>query len=158
MKGLGKISLLCVAVLALSVSMLTACSGRTLGRNEPEEVVTLFNDNVIAERYMEAVNEYDHVIYEQVYFDWGGRSIGPTEYRFRGIIYLTDEEAERLWNEYDWEEKAAPEFEFGKIDKDSIGDGPWYSCNQFNSDNYSAIVPNYTVFDGEKLVFDIHQI
>ncbi|MCR5327425.1 MAG: hypothetical protein K6E12_01020 [Saccharofermentans sp.] len=136
--------------------LLTSCS--EFRHKEPEQVVTLYNDSVIVEHYMNALDEWDHAIYEEVYFDWGSRSIGPTEYRYRGVVYLTDEEAARLWEEYDWAETDAPEFEFDKVDTDCLGSGPWYKCNGFNSDNYSTIVANYTVFDGEKLVFDIHQI
>ena len=152
-KAAGRLTVL---MLALSLLFLSACAGNR--QKEPEEVIELYNDSVILDEYMHAVEDYDHVIYEQVYFDWGGRSIGPTEYRFRGVVYLTDEDAERLWAEYDWEQVDAPEFEFGKVDSGSLGDGPWYSCNDFNSENYTTIVPYYTVFDGGKLVFDIHQI
>ena len=107
---------------------------------------------------MNGIQEYDHVIYEQVYFDWGGRSIGPTEYRFRGILYLTDDEAERIWNEYEWDKTDAPQFEFEKVGVDFVGNGPWYSSQQFNKDNYSTLNVNYSVFDGKKLVFDVNQI
>ena len=153
LKRVGKLIVLLMAVSSL---FLTACAGRR--QKEPEEVIELFNDSAIVDEYMHAVDDYDHVIYEQVYFDWGGRSIGPTEYRYRGVVYLTDEEAQRLWEAYDWEETEAPDFEFGKVDSGSFGNGPWYSCKEFDSENYSTIVPYYTVFDGEKLVFDIHQI
>ena len=135
----------------------SACAGGGRKADEPEEVVELFNNDWVMEKYMDAVQDYDHVINEQVYFDFGGRSIGPTEYRYRGIVYLTDEEAERLWNEYDWEQADDVQFEFGKMETDFIGDGPWYSSQQFNKDNYSTVNVNYTVFDGKKLVFDISQ-
>lgn len=140
--------------MALSCLFLTACKK---DRNNPEQVVDLFNNSWIMENYMDAVQDYDHAIYEQVYFDWGGRSIGPTEYRFRGIVYLTDEEAERLFEAYEWEQTAAPVFEFEKVDAGSVGEGPWYSCQQFDKDNYPSVMVNYSVFDGEKLVFDIKQ-
>lgn len=100
--------LIIILGLLSSFLFMSAC-GR--GRNEPEKVVTLYNNTWIMEKYMNGIQEYDHVIYEQVYFDWGGRSIGPTEYRFRGILYLTDDEAERIWNEYEWDKTDAPQFE-----------------------------------------------
>ena len=156
MKNFRLIGRTVILSLVAGTILLSSCAGRS--RKEPEVVVTLFNDSVIIEHYMNAVEEWDHAIYEEVYADWGGRSIGPTEYRYRGVVYLTDEEAERLWNSYEWVETDAPDFEFGKVDGDSLGDGPWYKCSEFDSDNYSTIVPYYTVFDGEKIVFDIHQI
>ena len=108
---------------------------------------------------MDAVQDYDMVLYEQVYFDWGKRSIGPTEYRFRGFIVLTAEEAERLMKYYKWDETDAPDFEFDQLDTGFIGEGPWYSSPDFNKDNYkSAVDVKYTVFDGQKLVFDFNQM
>ena len=141
-----------------SCMLMSACSKSGRNGDQPEEVVDLFNNAWVMENYMNAVQDYDHVINEQVYFDWGGRSIGPTEYRYRGIVYLTDEEAERLWNEYTWDEADDVSFEFGKMETDFIGDGPWYSSQDFNKDNYSTVIVNYTVFDGEKLVFDFSQM
>ena len=147
--------MLLILGVASSCMFATACGSNK--SNQPEQVSTLFNNSWVMEKYMAAVQDYDHVIYEQVYFDWGGRSIGPTEYRFRGIVYLTDEEAERLRNDYEWDETDAPQFEFEKVDSNAVGEGPWYSCPQFNKDNYSTVNVHYTVFDGKKLVFDFNQ-
>ena len=149
-----------ILILGLSALcvLMSACGRNGRSADQPEEVVELFNDSWVMEKYMDAVQDYDHVINEQVYFDWGGRSIGPTEYRFRGIVYLTDEEAERLLNEYDWDQADDVQFEFGKMETDFIGDGPWYSSQEFIKDNYSTVIVNYTVFDGEKLVFDFSQM
>ena len=83
--------------------------------------------------------------------------MGPTESGFRGIVYLTDEEAERLAAEYEWEEVTPSDINFEKIDTGFTGDGPWYSCKKFDEDNYSAVNVYYTYFDGKKLIFDIHQ-
>ncbi len=149
-----------ILILGLSALcvLMSACGRNGRSADQPEEVVELFNDSWVMEKYMDAVQDYDHVINEQVYFDWGGRSIGPTEYRFRGIVYLTVEEAERLLNEYDWDQADDVQFEFGKMETDFIGDGPWYSSQEFIKDNYSTVIVNYTVFDGEKLVFDFSQM
>ena len=151
------LSLIMLICLTTACLCMTACGRDRNDRNKPEQVVTLYNNSWIMEKYMKAIQDYDHVIYEQVYFDWGGRSIGPTEYRFRGIVYLTDEEAARLLNDYEWDQTDAPEFEFEKVDAGSVGEGPWCSCQEFNIDNYPAVIVNYSVFDGEKLVFDISQ-
>ena len=152
-KILKLISVIMAAVLAAGV--FAGCLGES---REPERVVELLDNDSIMERYFNAVEDFDHVEYEQIYFNYGRTDgLGPHEYRFRGIVYLTDEEAQRIWDAYEWEE-ADPEFEFDKVDTSAIGDGPWYSCREFESDNYSIIVPYYTVFDGQNLVFDIHQI
>ena len=151
-----------VSILIVGLStgcmLMSACGRSERNADQPEEVVDLFNDAYVMENYMNAVQDYDHVINEQVYFDWGKRSMGPTEYRYRGIVYLTDEEAKRLWNEYEWEQVDDAEFEFGKMETDFTGEGPWYSSQEFINDNYSTVNVKYTVFDGEKLVFDFSQI
>ena len=144
-----------VTVMALGMLFCTGCFE---DRSEPEEIVELYDNSWIMEHYMDSIRDYDHVVYEQVYFEWGTRSIGPTEYRFRGIVYLTEEEADRLWDAYEWEETDAPAFEFDKIDAETAGEGPWYSCQQFEKDNYPAVLVSYAVFDGEKIVFDISQV
>ena len=147
----------CLIIVPIAASLLLCACGMGRGGAEGQEVADLINDTAIVDRYFEAVQDCDHAIYEQTYYDWGGRSIGPTEYGYRGIIYLTDEEAARLWDEYEWEEVPAPEFEFIAVDGESVGDGPWYSSSQFDQDNDQTVIVQYTVFDGEKLVFSIHQ-
>ena len=142
-----------ITALVSSCLFMSACGPK----KEPKTVVTLYNNTWLMEHYMDAVQDYDHIIYEQVYNDWGGRSIGPTEYRFRGIVYLTDEEAERLLNDYEWEQADTPSYEFEQVDIDFIGEGPWYSSHEFNKDNYPTVNVKYSVFDGEKLVFDFNQ-
>ena len=156
MKKILRVCPVFIAVLVLFV--LAGCSYRIKQDDTQQEVVTLFNDRILPAKYMEAVKEFDHVIYEEVYIDHGSRSIGPTEYRYRGIAYLTEEEAGRLWNEYEWEEIEKPDFEFGKVDKESTGEGPWYNSTNFITDNYSSVTVSYTVFDGKKLVFDFRQM
>lgn len=144
-----------ILTLAFSCMFMSSCESE----KEPEEVVTLYNNTWVMEHYMDAVQDYDMVLYEQVYFDWGKRSIGPTEYRFRGFIVLTAEEAERLMKYYKWDETDAPDFEFDQLDTGFIGEGPWYSSPDFNKDNYkSSVDVKYTVFDGQKLVFDFNQM
>ena len=137
--------------------LLTACmSGRS---KEPEEVVELFDDSWIMEKYFRNIDGYDKVEYEQVYFDWHDRlAVGPTDYRYRGVICFTDEQAAALMDKYEWEQmSAAPSFEFGKVDKSAISEGPWYSSNAFTKDNLPTVDVAYAVFDGKVLVFDFGQ-
>ena len=157
-------NLTCVLIVgALAVNCFTACDLREAareadGNREPQKHVDLLDDPSLMTKYMHAVEEWDRIEYEQIYFT-SSLDIGPHEFRFRGIVYLTDEEAQRLWDAYEWEETEAPEFEFDEVDTSAISaDSKWYKCEQFNSDNYTTIVPYYTVFDGENLVFDIHQM
>ena len=154
-------------VFAASASMLSSCTrsrdsrDRTdrdpAGQREAKIVINPVKTDKVIERYFTGIKEFDDFDIEEVYADWGGFSIGPTEYGYRGIIYLTEDEAERLMAAYEWEETDAPEFEFGEVDDSSLGKGPWYSCKQFEKDCITMVNVNYAVFDGEKLVFDIHQ-
>ena len=139
-------------VFATSASMLSSCTrsrdsrdrsdrnATDLGAIDPgaqreaKIVINPVKTDKVIERYFPDIKEYDDFDIEEVYADWGGFSIGPTEYEYRGIIYLTDEEAERLMAAYEWEETEAPEFEFGEVDASSLGKGPWYSCKQFEKD------------------------
>ena len=154
-------------VFAASASMLSSCTrsrdsrDRTdrdpAGQREAKIVINPVKSDKVIERYFPEIEEYEDFDIEEVYADWGGFSIGPTEYEYRGIIYLTDDEAEKLMAAYEWEETEAPEFEFGEVDDSSLGEGPWYSCKQFEKDYIKMVNVYYAVFDGEKLVFDIHQ-
>ena len=162
-------------VFAASASMLSSCTrsrdsrdrsdrdATDLGAIDPgaqreaKIVINPVKTDKVIERYFPDIKEYDDFDIEEVYADWGGFSIGPTEYEYRGIIYLTDDEAEKLMAAYEWEETEAPEFEFGEVDASSLGKGPWYSCKQFEKDYIKMVNVYYAVFDGEKLVFDIHQ-
>ena len=137
--------------------LLTACMS---GRNkEPEEVIELSDSSWIMEKYFQNIEGYDKVTYEQVYFDWHDRlAVGPTEYRYRGVISFTEEQAAALMDKYEWEQVTeAPSFEFGKLDKSAIGQGPWYGCKAFEQDNLSTVDVKYAVFDGTVLVFDFRQ-
>lgn len=127
------------------------------GQKEPDTVIKLVETEYLIGKYLPEIKEYDSFEIEEVYFDWGGFSIGPTEYRYRGIVYLTEEEADRLMAAYEWEETDEPEFEFGKVDGSSLGKGPWYTCNKFKKDNFMACNVYYAVFDGSVLVFDFQQ-
>lgn len=163
MKGLcnmGKIGIKKAGILLIAVMAVSLFAGCRRSRNgEMKKVVDLLTDTSIMDRYMESVEDYERVEYERVTFTAGiFDGIGPHDFRFRGIVYLTDDEAERLWNEYEWEEIPAPEFEFDKVDDSVIGEGPWYSSNDFIKDNYKTVNVYYAVFDGENLVFDINQI
>lgn len=162
-------------VFAASASMLSSCTrsrdsrdrsdrdATDLGAIDPgaqreaKIVINPVKTDKVIERYFPDIKEYDDFDIEEVYADWGGFSIGPTEYEYRGIIYLTDDEAEKLMAAYEWEETEAPEFEFGEVDDSSLGEGPWYSCKQFEKDYIKMVNVYYAVFDGGKLVFDIHQ-
>ena len=153
-------------IFTVGAAMLSSCSlirsrnSRDVtgsSQREPDTVIKIVETETMIGKYLPEIKEYDSFKIEEVYFDWGGFSIGPTEYRYRGIVYLTEEEADRLMAAYEWEETEKPEFEFGKVDGSSLGKGPWYTCSQFKKDNFMACNVYYAVFDGSVLVFDFQQ-
>jgi len=149
------ISILTIAVLSLSA--FTACNrGRS---SEHKEIVTLITDDSIMDRYLKAVEGYEKVEYEQIALSYDRTDfLGPTDYTFRGIVYLTDEEASRIQEEYEWNEVTSPEFEFKEVNTSVIGEGPWYRCTEFEKDNCDVAMGSYKIlFDGEILVFDMRQ-
>ena len=141
----------------LSIGLLSACAGTE--NKEPEQVVEFSNDSWVVDEYFQDIDGYEKVEYECIYFDWNDRlAVGPTDYRYRGIIYLTDGQASDLLDQYEWEEMAkAPDFEFEKVDVEAFGSDPWYHCQKFEDDYLSTVTVYYVVFDGNNLVFDIQQ-
>ena len=144
-------------VAVLSISFLSSCTGNR--NKEPEQVIELADDFWIMEKYFQNIDGYENVEYERIYWDWHDRlAVGPTDYRYRGVIYFTQEQASALWDQYKWEQVAnIPDFVFDKVNEDSIGNGTWYSCLQFEKDNLPTVNVFYAVFDGNVLIFDIQQ-
>ena len=146
----------CISILLLAVFFISCTGYRNKG---PEQVIELADDAWIMDKYFPDIEGYDKVEYERIYFDWHDRlAVGPTDYRFRGVIQFTEEQASALWDQYEWEQVAEiPDFEFDKVNKEAIGNGPWYDCKQFEKDNLLTVNVFYAVFDGNDLVFDIQQ-
>ncbi len=147
--------ILCAAV--LSIILFTACTGS--GYKDPEQIIELADDTGIMKEYFQDIDGYDKVEYERIHWDWHDRfAVGPTDYRYRGVVYFTEEQGSALWKQYDWEQvDNVPNFEFDKVNKEHIGDGPWYSSKQFEKENLPTVNVLYAVCDGNVLVFDIQQ-
>ena len=163
-KIIKAVSLMLASVMA--VGIFTSCRGRDRSRdndrvqelNEPVKNVTLLKDTSFIEEKMTGLKDIKSVEYEGIVFTSATRmEIGPHEARYRGIVYLTEDEAERLMSEYEWEECDAPEFEFDEVDTSGLGEGPWYRSDDFKSSCFTTYNIHYIVFDGEKIVFDVQQ-
>jgi hypothetical protein len=141
-----KISVLFAA--AISVSAFAGCT-------QPAKEVKLFKDASIMDSCMDGVSHFTNVEYEQITYTDGTNGLSPYDKRYRGVVYLTEEGAKNLLNEYSWEQISAPEFEFDKVDDGEISDGPWFRSTQFDMVNYGSLEVNYAVFDGRHIVFDV---
>ena len=140
----------------ISIVILTALIMLTTAGCKDEVVtdIVLRDDEYIVEQYFESIDDYKKLQYEQIvnslkYFD-----IGPHEPTYRGIIYLTDDEISELYENYEWTETDT-EFEFDMVDISGV-EGPWYTCTEFNRDNFKIINCVYCVFNGEAMVFELH--
>ncbi len=112
------------------IIMLCGC-----GERKPVEVVTYYEDDRLMEHYGNAYTNYISVEYEQIVVEWQdsfGRedSVGPHEPKYRGIIHLSTEQAERLMKSYGWI-KAAPQIEFDSIEYDISDSDIWYTSKDF---------------------------
>ena len=148
----------CIMLMSVfSLCFLTSCAGNR--NKEPEQIVELVDDSWIMERYFQEMEGYNTIQYERVYYDWKDRlAVGPTDYRYRGVIYFTEEQASALWDQYEWVQVTdVPDFVFEKVNVESIGNGPWYGCKQFEKDNLSTVNVFYVAYDGNVLVFDFQQ-
>ena len=80
-------------------------------------------------------------------------SMGPHEPLYRGIIYLDEQYAQEISEDYEWEETDV-EFDFIKVDVSGL-EGPWYSSEKFSEElaksDYEPF--DYVVFNGKELVF-----
>ena len=80
-------------------------------------------------------------------------SMGPHEPLYRGIIYLDEQYAQEISEDYEWEETDV-EFDFIKVDVSGL-EGPWYSSVKFSEElaksDYEPF--DYVVFNGKELVF-----
>ena len=121
--------------------------------NSPEKHVKVYSNDFVMEKYINGLESYESTSYEEIVFTLKYFDIGPHEPRYRGIIYLSEEDAAELMDKYEWTE-VTPEFEFDEVDVGAL-DGTWYRCSQFDSDAFNFVNVNYAVFNGEAIVYDI---
>ena len=139
--------------IAAGLLISSICTGLFSCSNEPQRNVTLYDNDFVIEHYTEGIDVSDKTTYEQIVFTTKYFDIGPHEPRYRGIIYLSDEEASELMDSYEWEE-TSPEFEFDEVDISGM-DEPWYRCNDFTKDTFKFVNVHYAVFNGDVIIFDI---
>lgn len=137
---------------------LSACSGKNFELSGRKEKI------VIVDPYEQGVGLVFNAVQNYESYEYEAAITGNDAFHISGVIYLTESEAKRLKKAYNWQKAKQPDFEFTTLDAESLGDGPWLKSSDFVSDNYSVNQPqyssyawfsNYTVFDGEKLVFDV---
>ena len=79
-------------------------------------------------------------------------SFGPTEPKYRGAIFLTKEEAQRLIEDYTWSESSNSIPELGKADSNVNLDDEWYESSDFNEDNFKLGTDEEFFFNGKDTI------
>ena len=145
----------------LTITVLFALSGCSMldrgdhsGNNEPELVHYLHSGDNLTLRYFDEL-DYTNIEYEEIVWTTNDRlAVGPSEPWYAGVLYLTEEEADRLWDEYEWEECEFPDIELYDIEVPQTDSNVWCSSadfNQYIEDQAVQVVD--IVFDGSVIVF-----
>ena len=145
----------------LTAAFLFALSGcsmtdrRVNGRNnEPELVHYLHSGDNLTLSYFDEL-DYTNIEYEEIVWTTNDRlAVGPSEPWYAGVLYLTEEEADRLWDEYEWEECEFPDIELYDIEVPQTDSNVWCSSEDFNQYIEDQAVQVVDIaFDGSVIVF-----
>ena len=129
------------------VASLVACSSK------PKVQIDYVTNNKFVEFYAEDLEGVTSCEFEQILHDNSGGRIpvpGPSDYEYRGIITLSEEEAEEYFNKYNWTEDTSfvcPDL--GSIDTSKLSGDTWYYCTDFQNDNFHSLGINYLRFNGK---------
>jgi hypothetical protein len=147
--------------LILTTVMLFTMSGCSIlkkvdegGRDEPQLVHYLHSGDGLTLRYFDEL-DYTRIEYEEIAYQSNDRlAVGPTEPWYAGVLYLTEEEADRLWDEYEWEECGFPDIELYDIEVPQTDSNLWCSSADFNQYIEDQAVQVIDIaFDGSVIVF-----
>ncbi len=136
------------------VILLAFMFGTTACNSGNGEQVYLHNSDAFIENHTSGILDYESISYEE-YAGAGVMSMGPHEPLYRGIIYLEEQYAQDISEDYEWEETDV-EFAFTKVDVSGL-EGPWYSSEKFSKElaKYTYEPFDYVVFNGKELVFSL---
>ena len=140
-----------ILVSVIITSVLFAAGGCS---NEQVEKAYYHDDDVFIRNHTSGIFEWESTEYEEVGME-SLFSVGPHEPLYRGVIVLTDEYAQKISEEYEWEEIDFDP-EFSQIDADGY-QGPWRTSEQFSLDAAgSKYEPfEYLVFNGDVIMFSL---
>lgn len=98
--------------------------------------------------------------YEKIYTEvdfFGYRfSIGPTDPQYRGVIYISEEDANILLEKYDWSLAQDVEFNCENVDMSEFEDCEWLISPEFEREMFSCTMVNACYFNGKNAIyFDI---
>lgn len=120
----------------------------------PELVHYLHSGDNLTLSYFDEL-DYTNIEYEEIAWVTNDRlAVGPTEPWYAGVLYLTEEEADRLWDEYDWEECEFPDIELYDVEVPQTDSNVWCSSEDFNEYIEDQAVQVVDIaFNGSVIVF-----
>lgn len=124
------------------------------GADEPELVHYLHSGDGLTLRYFDEL-DYTGIEYEEIAYQSNDRlAVGPSEPWYAGVLYLSEDEAARLWDEYEWEECEFPDIEMYDIEVPQTDSNLWCSSDDFNQYIADQAVQVIDIaFNGDVLVF-----
>ena len=123
-------------------------------KTEQELVHVLHSGDDVGLRYFDEL-DYTDIEFEEIYWQTNDRlAVGPTEPWYAGVLYLTEEQADELWDEYEWEACDFPDIELYDVEVPQTDSNLWCSSDDFNDTIASQGVQVIDiVFNGDVLVF-----
>ena len=147
--------------LLLTATLLTAFTGCSLlrevdrgGSSEPELVHYLHDGDNLTLRYFDGI-DYTGIKYEEIAYQSNDRlAVGPSEPWYAGVLYVEGEEAERLWDEYEWVECAFPHIDLYDVEVGDIDTSSWYTSADFDQEiSNTGVQVIDIVYNGSEIVF-----
>ncbi len=145
----GPVRFLCLLICAVVSLSVCACGF------DPNELVTsvqYYSEAQPLMNHIDGLDDYESLEYEAV-VRTTRISMGPHEPEYRGVIVLSGDAADEIWNKYDWEDVESVSFEFEKIDAGKLNADTWYYSEEFEKDTIKFERVNYIYFNGNTVVF-----
>ena len=118
-------------------------------KTEQELVHVLHSGDDVGLRYFDEL-DYTDIEFEEIYWQTNDRlAVGPTEPWYAGVLYLTEEQADELWDECEF-----PDIELYDVEVPQTDSNLWCSSDDFNqyiADQAVQVID--IVFNGDVLVF-----
>lgn len=129
---------------------------------EPEEQITHSTSTELIKKLsgddLKGIKSCEYETIRLAYKMFGKNfSMGPTDPSYRGIITLSEEEGENLFNQYNWLcDDTFVLQDIGEIDTSYLQGNKWYYCNDFNVKDFPTVIVNYIYFNGkDTIIFDV---
>lgn len=141
--------------------LLVACSVFTLmgcDKNDPNlvDTSTYYHDDFVLQHYAANPDTASSSEYEVSVLGGQSRVPGPTDYKYTGVIYLTEDAALSYIDDYEWVEADNVPFDCSNIDYKYLENDTWYTCSDFTQSYFKGVAVSSLYFNGEDaLIFSV---